>query len=288
MAAIPKRLRDLLDHYRLRWRVVQATMGLLMMFCAILGGAGLGVLVDRLLLGAPRGLRWVLLVAIALAAAALLVRRVLAPVSKRMGDERTAARLGRNFPNMAEDLVTGVELSRDQDSYGVSKGLVDVALNQIDQRSQTVSWRAGRAARQARARRRALRRPRPGDGDGLSLRAGGRLQQRRAPAPAEPRRLLLLHQAERRAGRSGDPQGRRDAGPVHGLRPRRDARGGGSPPDRRVVRRRGQGGRRRRRLAERPAPRRPALSRQGRRQRLALVRRPHAAVAGAHRESPSS
>ena len=141
MAAIPKRLRDLLDHYRLRWRVVQATMGLLMMFCAILGGAGLGVLVDRLLLGAPRGLRWVLLVVVALAVVALLVRRVLTPVSKRMGDERTAARLGRNFPNMAEDLVTGVELSRDQDSYGVSKGLVDVALSQIDQRSQTVSWR---------------------------------------------------------------------------------------------------------------------------------------------------
>ncbi len=141
MAAIPKRLRDLLYRYRLRWRVVQATMGLLMMFCAILGGVGLGVLVDRLLLGAPRGLRWVFLAAIALAAVALLVRRVLAPVSKRMGDERTAARLGRNFPNMAEDLVTGVELSRDEDSYGVSKGLVDVALNQIDQRSQTVSWR---------------------------------------------------------------------------------------------------------------------------------------------------
>ena len=56
------------------------------------------------------------------------MRRVLAPVSKRMADERTAARLGRNFPNMAEDLVTGVELSRDEDSYGVSKGLVDAAL----------------------------------------------------------------------------------------------------------------------------------------------------------------
>ncbi len=220
MAAIPKRLRDLLDHYRLRWRVVQATMGLLMMFCAILGGAGLGVLVDRLLLGAPRGLRWVLLVAIALAAVALLVRRVLAPVSKRMGDERTAARLGRNFPNMAEDLVTGVELSRDQDSYGVSKGLVDVALNQIDQRSQTVSWRQAvpldklaRVAALFGVLALAM-------AHGLSLRAGGRLQQRRAPAPAEPRRLLLLHQAERRAGRSGDPQGRRDAGPVHDLRPR--------------------------------------------------------------------
>ena len=90
MAAIPKRLRDLLDHYRLRWRVVQATMGLLMMFCAILGGAGLGVLVDRVSLGAPRGVRWAFLVVIALAAVALLLRRVLAPVSQRMADERTA------------------------------------------------------------------------------------------------------------------------------------------------------------------------------------------------------
>jgi hypothetical protein len=141
MPAIPKRLRDLLDHYRLRWRVVQAATGLLMTLCAILGGAGLGVLVDRVSLGAPRGVRWVFLVVIALAAVALLLRRVLAPVSERMADERTAARLGRNFPNVAEDLVTGVELSRDEDSYGVSKGLVAAALSQIDRRSETVSWR---------------------------------------------------------------------------------------------------------------------------------------------------
>ena len=141
MATIPRRLRELLDHYRLRWRVVQAAVGLLMTLCAIIGGAGLGVLVDRLLLGAPKGVRWAFLAAIALAVAALLLRRVLAPVSKRMADERTAARLGRNFPTIAEDLVTGVELSRDQDSYGVSKDLVDAALNQIDRRSETVSWR---------------------------------------------------------------------------------------------------------------------------------------------------
>ncbi len=141
MAKIPRRLRELLDHYRLRWRVVQATVGLLMTLCAIVGGAGLGVLVDRLTLGAPQGVRWAFLAAIALAASALLLRRVLVPVSKRMGDERTAARLGRNFPTLAEDLVTGVELSRDQDSYGVSKDLVEAALNQIDRRSETVSWR---------------------------------------------------------------------------------------------------------------------------------------------------
>ena len=141
MAAIPRRLRELLDHYRLRWRVVQAVVGLLMTLCAILGGAGLGVLVDRALLGAPKGVRWAFLAAIALTAAALLLHRVLAPVSKRMADERTAVRLGRNFPNMAEDLVTGVELSRDEDSYGVSKDLVEAALNQIDRRSENVSWR---------------------------------------------------------------------------------------------------------------------------------------------------
>jgi hypothetical protein len=141
MATVPKRLRELLDHYRLRWRVVQATAGLLMTLCAIVGGAGLGVLVDRLTLGAPQGVRWALLAVIALAAAALLLRRVLVPVSKRMGDERTAARLGKNFPTLAEDLVTGVELSRDQDSYGVSKDLVEAALSQIDRRSETVSWR---------------------------------------------------------------------------------------------------------------------------------------------------
>ena len=91
--------------------------------------------------GLPKGARWAFLAATALTVAALLLRRVLAPVSKRMADERAAARLGRNFPNMAEDLVTGVELSRDRDSYGVSKDLVDAALDQIDRRSENVSWR---------------------------------------------------------------------------------------------------------------------------------------------------
>ena len=141
MATLPRRLRELLEHYRLRWRAVQAAVGLLMTLCAVVAGAGLGVLVDRLLLGAPTGLRWAILAAIVLTAVALLLRRVLTPVSRRMGDERTAARLGRNFPGMAEDLVTGVELSREGNSYGVSKGLVDAALSQIDQRSAGVSWR---------------------------------------------------------------------------------------------------------------------------------------------------
>jgi hypothetical protein len=141
MATIPKRLRELLDHYKFRWRAVQAAMGLLLALCAIVAGVGLCVLTDRALLGAPKGVRWAFLAAIALATAALLLRYVLTPLAKRMADERTAARLGRNFPNMAEDLVTGVELSRDQDAYGVSKGLVAAALSQIDQRSETVSWR---------------------------------------------------------------------------------------------------------------------------------------------------
>ena len=285
MAEIPTRLRALLDHYRLRWRVVQAAVGLLMTFCAIIGGAGLGVLVDRASLGAPEGVRWALLAAIAVTAVALLVRRVLTPVAKRMGDERTAARLGRNFPNMAEDLVTGVELSRDEDTYSVSEDLVDAALHQIDRRSETVSWRQAvpldqlaRAAALFAVLALAMAMAYVFAPEAVSNSVGRLLRPSRedffsyTKLNVEPGDQVVC---------KGDAMQVR----VLGLRPPRDARDPGSPPRRRVVvHQRGGRGRRRRRLAERAAPRQPALSRQGRGQHLALVQRPHAAGALADRE----
>ena len=141
-SAISGKLRQVLDSYRVRWRAMHSAVGLLLTLCALVAGVGLAVLVDRALLGAPKPLRLAFFAAIAGTALYILLRKVIVPIAKRMSDERTAARLGRHFPDAAEDLVTGVELSRPEDSAGVSKALVAEALHQIDERAGAIRYRA--------------------------------------------------------------------------------------------------------------------------------------------------
>ncbi|NQT50851.1 hypothetical protein HQ576_02310, partial [bacterium] len=138
---LPRVLRDVIDRYRRRWRAVHAETGLFATFVVLAATVGAAVAADRLLRLSPT-LRAIALGVIAAAAAACLVRWVLWPALRRMGDRDAAARLGHHYPKVEEDLVSAVELSADEaEEQGISVGLIRSALHKIAGRAQGVDYR---------------------------------------------------------------------------------------------------------------------------------------------------
>jgi len=139
---LPNALRRAIDRYRRRWRVVYTHTGLLVTVAVVAGTVGAAVAADRLLRLSPV-LRAVALGAIVVAGAVCLARWVVWPAVRRLSDHDAAARLGRHFPKVEEDLVSAVELSGENfDEQGISHGLVESALRQIADRARTVDPRA--------------------------------------------------------------------------------------------------------------------------------------------------
>jgi len=139
---LPRTVRRMLDRYRRRWRFVTAHRGLFLTLGLLLACVGVSVGADRLL-RTPRPLRAAILGVLAAAFVVCVVRLVFWRVARRVSDRNAAARLGRRFPDVQEDLVTAVELSRNGGSgNGVSPALVRSALSQIETRAATVDPRA--------------------------------------------------------------------------------------------------------------------------------------------------
>ncbi len=139
---LPQTLRLVFDHYRRRWRALGAFSGLLLSIGILVGTVGAAVVADRLfrLASTPRA---VFLIAILGTFAFFIVRWVIFRIARRMRYRQAAFRLGRHFPNMQEDLVTAVELgSMSADQQGVSRSLVDSALEQIEGRTEKLDYRA--------------------------------------------------------------------------------------------------------------------------------------------------
>ena len=138
---LPRALRDVIDHYRRRWRTIHAETGLFATFVVLAATVGAAVAADRLLRLSPT-LRAIALGVIAVASVACLVRWVLWPALRRMGDRDAAARLGHHYPKVEEDLVSAVELSTDEvGEQGISVGLIRSALHKIAGRAQGVDYR---------------------------------------------------------------------------------------------------------------------------------------------------
>ncbi len=139
---LPQTVRRVFDRYRRRWRALGAFSGLLLSISILVGTIGAAVVADRLfrLASTPRA---VFLIAILGTFAFFIVRWVIFRIARRMRYRQVAFRLGRHFPNMQEDLVTAVELgSMSADQQGVSRSLVDSALQQIEGRTEKLDYRA--------------------------------------------------------------------------------------------------------------------------------------------------
>lgn len=139
---LPRPLRETLDGYRRRRRLVSVLGGAFLTFAVLVGAAGVAIAADRVL-RLPAVVRGILLLAIAAALLYCLVRAVLWPLWRRLGDRKAAVRLGQSHPALEEDLVSGVELSTNGDHMpGVSRSLIASALEQIGRRMRGINVRA--------------------------------------------------------------------------------------------------------------------------------------------------
>jgi len=140
---LPEALRRTLDRYRRRRRLVTAQRGFFLTLVISIVAVGAAVALDRWLrLGATS--RIIFAGAIGLVALWLLFSRVIRPVFRKMSDRRAAAALGEHFPDMKEDLVSGVELSgiqNKQDEEGFSHSLIMSAIRNIADRASRIDPR---------------------------------------------------------------------------------------------------------------------------------------------------
>lgn len=130
---LPPGLRRMFDRFRRRWRAVHVQRGLFVTLSLAAGAVGLAVAADRIF-RLTETARAVVLGVIAVTFTAALLWLVIRPALRRWRDRDAATRLGEHFPQMQEDLVTAVELSRRED-VGVSHSLVVRVLDQIANRA---------------------------------------------------------------------------------------------------------------------------------------------------------
>lgn len=140
---LPEALRKTLSRYRRRRQLVTAQRGLFLTLVILTTSVGLALALDRLLRLDPL-YRKIFLGVIAATALWLLLTRVIIPAFRRMSYRRAAASLGDYFPEMKEDLLSGVELSGMQNGEaeeGVSHSLIVSAINHIAERAAKIDPR---------------------------------------------------------------------------------------------------------------------------------------------------
>lgn len=140
---LPEALRRTIDRYRRRRRLVRAQSGLFLTLLILVTSVGLALGLDRLLRLDPVP-RIIFLAVIAVTSLWILITRVIRPAFRKMSDRRAASSLGRHFPEMREDLLSGVELSSIQDEKaeeGMSHSLIVSAVRHIAERASRIDPR---------------------------------------------------------------------------------------------------------------------------------------------------
>jgi len=140
---LPEALRRTIDRYRRRRRLVTAQSGLFLTLLVLITSVGAALALDRWLRLDPVP-RIIFLAVIAATSLWVLITRVIRPALQRMSDRRAASSLGEHFPEMREDLLSGVELSSiegEEAEEGVSHSLIVSAVRHIADRASKIDPR---------------------------------------------------------------------------------------------------------------------------------------------------
>jgi hypothetical protein len=138
---LPATIKKTLDGFRRRRRFISVITGMFAAFAICIAGLTVAILADRFF-RLQTGARFVALGSIGVVVLYSIARWILVPLVLRMSDRRAAVRLGDQFPDAEEDLVTAVELTRDTHRMpGVSESLIASALESISERATKLNVR---------------------------------------------------------------------------------------------------------------------------------------------------